>query len=1751
MAKRKIAIVVLALTLVLCCAFAVAPVASAEEFSTEWIVRDSSKSGYTFNAVGSIVTAGTDNNGWNFFVAQDYLAKGDYTVEATIKGTNTSSDDGNGIQLGIVPWYVDGSNYVVVYGQWWADDRQGEMRNIEVTGVIGGKDLGWHDYWTSGVTSSPADGVKLQVTKTGNNFKFAFTDHNGIVRDLSYHNGTDWVSYNEGITFDGLVESDNARIGVYGNGDIATFSNLSTTAQKVGEQPVAPVTDPVVSQWSVRDSTKSGYTVNDDGSIVTAGTDNNGWNFFLAQDYLAKGDYTVEATVKGTIDTDVTNEVISGIVPWFVDANNYIVCYLAWESWDRAYEIRNLEITGIVNGVDISWYDIWTDGCGLRPNAEIKVVTQKAGNVFTIGIYVDGTLIKNGSRTIDGLVESDSGRIGLLGTGDTITFTNIATTANKVEHDFENSTKYVFDGENHWKVCADCDRQDVEHKVACSGGTATCVNKAVCEACGNAYGQIDANNHVNVSETYQSDAEGHWNVCNDCNAKVNQQAHVSSGAATETESEVCTVCNFVITPATGHIHNYVEVPAEEPTCQHGGNIAYFTCSGCSSLFVEQDGAKVEVSEQDVLLGIAEHDFANSSKYLSDMTYHWKVCANCDAQDIDNKSECHGGTATATEYPVCDECGNKYGYPDNGWKATDRAHDNYTVNGDTVVAASEGALNSFLLKDGFVSGNYQIEAVIKGTIATDVTGEVYAGIVPWYVDQNNYIVCYLFWANWDRKEELRNIEITGMIDGVDISWHDIWTNGCGIRPNAELKLVAKKTGNTFTVTLLSDGAQVASGSRTIGGLVESDNARYGVYGFGDTITFSGITFTDNSDVEVKDGWEAKDGVYVAHDNQNFHGDLFFTENTVMGNNTITVDIRGTMDTPNSKTIHAGFSPWYIDENNFILVYIEWSSSDRPTEIREVQVTGKINGQDFYVWNDGFVAKQWNDIWCDGVKVSAKSGVKLQVVSQMSAMGDTMELTVNLFDTEGTLLKSGIVAIRDMVMFADKSAKIALYGYNDTLTFSNLTVTDDATDNRNYKPMGDMIVKGGNWSENDGKIVVDATTSAAFGSAAIIRNGLADKSYRLSADVTANNLQTENTVGLLVWYKNNYNYLYAYVTRDANGAKIGFNGVVTTEIGSVLTQRIIDQSEAYIGGDFTSLSVVKRSAEFSFTAGTQTVSVSVDEMLDAADYGLTAAGMKATFGNVSVGDVDYNQFDVVSDNFGGDVEYIISAKEQNSVSYADGKFTFASDAVDASGNKNSYVMWQTSFVDNLRVVANFDVAANGVYGLYAWYNDSENYILVTVTNDGLVVNARFGANIQNKTYPLAESFVREGTHTLQTSVVLDELTVLLDGTEIAQLTVLGANKTLSPKAGIVASVAETTVSQIAVDGFTPGDTVNEGNWELRGGAHADTWTIDNDKIVGKLDGGTSWMNTMALTKANGKKDFYMSASVLVNAVDKSEYKTGLVPYYVDGNNYVFVWLSKWADGSPCIVVTARINGVVIGSEWREQQTLYNYIGEVNYLEVQIDGDNVLVYLNKSFNATYRVTFDGLSNRNTDNSYVGFNISNTSATFGNITAQSDVRKFVLTEKPVITLVTKPVSTGKVGTKVKLPICSATNSANETLTATIKVVGPDGKEVEVKTGSFTPTAAGSYTVTVSCKDLWGNEAEPIVYTVTVEADKPAHTCEHKCDKCGKCTDKDCQEDVCKDKCECKEEKKGCFGVVASSSVAAFVLLVSAAAVVAKRKKD
>ena len=150
----------------------------------------------------------------------------------------------------------------------------------------------------------------------------------------------------------------------------------------------------------------------------------------------------------------------------------------------------------------------------------------------------------------------------------------------------------------------------------CSGGKATCTDKAVCTVCHTGYGDALGHNFTIA----QHDETHHWNKCSRCDATDTKAGH-TGGTATCREKAVCEVCHSAYgkLSATNHVGGTEIRDAKPQSCIENGYTGDTYCKGCgeklsSGTVIHADGHK-------------------------------------------------GGTATCTDKAECEVCHEKYGEPD--------------------------------------------------------------------------------------------------------------------------------------------------------------------------------------------------------------------------------------------------------------------------------------------------------------------------------------------------------------------------------------------------------------------------------------------------------------------------------------------------------------------------------------------------------------------------------------------------------------------------------------------------------------------------------------------------------------------------------------------------------------------------------------------------------------------------------------------------------------------------------------------------------------------------------------------------------------------------------------------------------------------------------------------------------------------------------------------------------------------------------
>ena len=88
-----------------------------------------------------------------------------------------------------------------------------------------------------------------------------------------------------------------------------------------------------------------------------------------------------------------------------------------------------------------------------------------------------------------------------------------------------------------------------------------CTTPVTCTECTTVI--TEAKSH-DFSGSWEKDVSGHWHVCANegCTKTDTRAEHISSGAATESAPERCTVCDYIIAPELEHIHEY-NIPSKD------------------------------------------------------------------------------------------------------------------------------------------------------------------------------------------------------------------------------------------------------------------------------------------------------------------------------------------------------------------------------------------------------------------------------------------------------------------------------------------------------------------------------------------------------------------------------------------------------------------------------------------------------------------------------------------------------------------------------------------------------------------------------------------------------------------------------------------------------------------------------------------------------------------------------------------------------------------------------------------------------------------------------------------------------------------------------------------------------------------------------------------------------------------------------------------------------------------------------------
>lgn len=203
------------------------------------------------------------------------------------------------------------------------------------------------------------------------------------------------------------------------------------------------------------------------------------------------------------------------------------------------------------------------------------------------------------------------------------------------------------------------------------GGTATCIQRAICDKCGEEYGELAAH----VYGEWKHDDTKHWKECTaeGCTSRSEEGNH-AGGTATCEHKAVCDACHTEYGALAEHSYeawnhddtqHWKECACGEKSDKADHNYGAWKYDETGHWKECECGAKLTKSN---------HSFGAEWKH--DGAQHWKEC-ECGAKS--EIADHAGGTATCQHKAVCAACGEEYGelaqhtYGDSAWRHDGTQH----------------------------------------------------------------------------------------------------------------------------------------------------------------------------------------------------------------------------------------------------------------------------------------------------------------------------------------------------------------------------------------------------------------------------------------------------------------------------------------------------------------------------------------------------------------------------------------------------------------------------------------------------------------------------------------------------------------------------------------------------------------------------------------------------------------------------------------------------------------------------------------------------------------------------------------------------------------------------------------------------------------------------------------------------------------------------------------------------------------------
>ena len=291
-----------------------------------------------------------------------------------------------------------------------------------------------------------------------------------------------------------------------------------------------------------------------------------------------------------------------------------------------------------------------------------KTATIALNSPYTLGGCSASLMYKQNGQVVENPTDPGTYQVYLVISGDGNFAPTDGLTADSWTFTIAHPANHVWgswqhDDTQHWRYCTvpGCTAEKRENHT--TDTPATCTTKAVCTVCESQYGEMDAHNHpaakvtstAATAPTCGSKGNEAYSYCADCHKYFKDGDKNLYDDAT----------HFDIAALTHR--SATKTAAVAPTCEVGGNLAYWYCADCGNYYADKDGKLDSTvaynSNASFLLNALGHDFSGQP-YKTSATEHWQICKHGGCTQESTHQAHAGNEATCVAESKCATCDYK-------------------------------------------------------------------------------------------------------------------------------------------------------------------------------------------------------------------------------------------------------------------------------------------------------------------------------------------------------------------------------------------------------------------------------------------------------------------------------------------------------------------------------------------------------------------------------------------------------------------------------------------------------------------------------------------------------------------------------------------------------------------------------------------------------------------------------------------------------------------------------------------------------------------------------------------------------------------------------------------------------------------------------------------------------------------------------------------------------------------------------------